>query len=93
MISCAKILSRWLVLEVKMSAKVRVLDRDGKPVSNASVTVLWLGGGHSKRQTDQSGVADLASSGGTAESIEVDGKKVEGTIYLSDGVTTVYKKY
>ena len=73
-----------------MSISVQVLDDANRPVRQATVFVSWSSGGYSERQTDNSGIADLqTSSAGTAEYIQVNGKKVSGKIWLENGVQEV----
>lgn len=72
-----------------MSVRIQVLDRDNRPVVGAEVFVSWQSGGHSRRQTDQSGIADLETSAGTARYIQVNGRQVQGTIWLENRIHTV----
>lgn len=73
-----------------MSVKIQVLDSSNRPVDYARVIVGWEGGGTSDRRTNNSGIAETDCSPATARYIEVNGKMVSGTMYLSDGVTPVY---
>jgi hypothetical protein len=66
----------------KLGVKIQVTDPRDRPVANARVFVSWVSGGHSERRTDESGIADLGTSAGTAEYIQVDGKSVSGRIWL-----------
>lgn len=72
-----------------MSVKIRVLDRDNRTVSGVKVLVLWSSGGHSDRQSDSTGVADLNCSQGNASAISVDGHNT-GAMFLKDGINTIY---
>lgn len=75
-----------------MSVKIEVLNSEDKTVPGATVFVKWTDGSHSNRTTNVNGVADLGCSAGTAEYVQVDRKKVQGRIYLRNGVNTVYKR-
>ena len=72
-----------------MSVKIQVLDRDNRPVVGARVFVKWQSGGTSERRTNQSGVADLETSAGTAEYIQVENRQVSGTIWLDERIHQV----
>jgi hypothetical protein len=59
-----------------MSVKVFVSDRYARPISNASIMVLWKPSGTSSGRTGSNGVLDLGCSGGVIAEVSVNGRKV-----------------
>ena len=69
--------------------KIQVLDRYAMPVKGARVFVKWSSGGHSEDRTNDEGIADMGTSAGTAEYVQVWDDEVSGTMYLKDGINQV----
>lgn len=75
-----------------MSARIQVVDRLQRPVEGRTVLVLWDGGSHSERRTNQTGIADLETTG-LARSISINGREVLSNTRLENQVYQVTDPY
>ena len=71
---------------------VSVTYRDGRPVTNARVTIEWESGGSSTGHTNSGGVANFSGNGGIFSSIRVADKHVKGRGRIDHGtsVSVIY---